>query len=406
MSFVGNGVEKKSFRASAGKISGFTMGNEFNSLSRVSVLCGTKFQDYPPFQDAPDDAGEELTDAGKNIGGNVLGAIASFASVLGDLAKEKMYLTIRSCIVTQTTTYVCNIAGLMKVVAGGELASPSVMAARAAAWAKRYIPHNISNEFLLGILHAKATKEASVKKELTPAPAMKAMVIEYHKSYNMNVLNKSIEDNANGKKAFYVSGEYIENQAEWGEVKFGVSNMSFSGCEIMATYNALKALGEPVSEQTVVDLIAMYEEEGAVLGGLLGSSPIVIEDYFREQGYDVVTTTSHDPETINQIGESSDTVIVNAYNNKDDITSQIHTVSVTKEEDGSYAVHNGYRYILENDEDDKVDNKKGDDGEGDNEEEGNKKFVAQKGFGTLQEAIDAIGNKNNSSSIDVIGISK
>lgn len=211
-------------------------------------------------------------------------------------------------------------------------------------------------------------------------------MIENHKAHNMEVLLKSIEENNKGGNGFYASGEYIENQAEWGDVKFGVKDMSFSGCEIMATYNALKALGEPVSEQTVVDLIAMYEEDGAVLGGLIGSSPYAIEDYFREQGYDVVTTISHDLETINRIGESSDTVIVHAYNNKDDITSQIHTVSITKAEDGSYVVHNGFLYT---EDENKV-----------------KTFIEQKGFSTLQEAIDAIGNVNNSSSIDVIGISK
>ena len=43
--------------------------------------------------------------------------------------------------------------------------------------------------------------------------------------------------------------------------------MSYSRCEIIATYHALKALGEPVSEQIAIDLIAMYENNGAVLGG-------------------------------------------------------------------------------------------------------------------------------------------
>ncbi|MDE6388724.1 MAG: hypothetical protein K2L82_13075 [Lachnospiraceae bacterium] len=111
--------------------------------------------------------------------------------------------------------------------------------------------------------------------------------------------------------------------------------MSYSGCEIIATYNALKALGEPVSEQTAVDLIAMYENNGAVLGGKFGSSPYAIEDYFKEQGYDVVTTTSQDSAIINKIGESCDTVIVNAYNNKDDITAMIHT---SREESASIDV--------------------------------------------------------------------
>lgn len=394
MSFVGNGVEKKSFRASAGKISGFTMGNEFNSLSRVSVLCGTKFQEYLPFQDAPDDVGEELADVVKNIGGNILGAIASFASVLGDENTSKMAFWIMRGMVVQALADKINIKNLTKVRIGGYFVSLWAKE-KVVSWLKAYIPHNISNEDYLDTLKQASEVEAFLKhcplfvipsKEnskfaIMTAPKRMEFMIENHKAHNMEVLLKSIEENDKNGSGFYASGEYIENQAEWGDVKFGVKDMSFSGCEIMATYNALKALGEPVSEQTVVDLIAMYEENGAVLGGLLGSSPYAIEDYFREQGYDVVTTTSHNEETINQIGESSDTVIVHAYNNKDDIKSQIHTVSITKEEDGSYAVHNGY-YRPKNE------------------------YIVNDDFGTLQEAIDAIGNVNNSSSIDVIGISK
>ena len=71
-------------------------------------------------------------------------------------------------------------------------------------------------------------------------------------------------------------------------------------------------------------------------------------------------------------------MIVNAYNNKSDITDMIHTVSITKDEEGTYSVHNGYH------------------------KEGNS-FVANKGYGTLQEAIDAISN--DPAIIDVIGIS-
>lgn len=72
-------------------------------------------------------------------------------------------------------------------------------------------------------------------------------------------------------------------------------------------------------------------------------------------------------------------MIVNAYNNKNDIMAMIHTVSITKDEEGTYSVHNAFHI------------------------EGNH-YAANNGFGTLQEAIDAISD-DDPSSIDVIGIS-
>ncbi len=385
-------MDRKTFRISTGKINGFTMGNEFNSLSRVSVLCGTKFQEYPPFQDAPDDMMEELTDTVKNIGGNILGTLTSFASVLQNEKKFLQSLYAMSSSAVQASADMFIVGGFKKVVVGGQVLAYYAVE-KANIWIRGYIPKKISNEMFLGVLHGEAKIEALVKQHplviwhpkwpiapiYIPTDKLTSYVVESHKIHNMEVLLKSIEENDSGGKGFYASGEYIENQAEWGNVKFGVKDMSYSGCEIMATYNALKALGEPVSEQTVVDLIAMYENDGAVLGGLLGSSPYEIENYFEEQGYDVVTTTSRDPETINQIGESSDTVIVNAYNNKDDITNMVHTVSITKEADGTYAVHNGY-YRPQNE------------------------YIVNDGYGTLQEAVDAI-SIYETASVDVIGIS-
>lgn len=215
-----------------------------------------------------------------------------------------------------------------------------------------------------------------------PVSRKSAAVIEKHKVQNMKILlNGSPENNGT---AIYAENAYIENQNVWQEVKFGASDMRYSGCEIIAVYNALRALGEPVSERTVVDLIALYEQDGAVLGGKFGTSPYALEEYFKRNGYDVIMTTGREPSEINRIGERCDTVIVNAYNNRNDITAMIHTVSITREREGTYSVHNAY-YI-------------------DNKKAGNDKYASKDGYGTLQEAIDAI-SKYAPLSIAVIGIS-
>ena len=386
MPVIGNKAEKRSSKTPADIASGFTMGNEYNGLSEASILCGTEFQEYSPFQDSPEDPAEEPAGSMTDISGNILGGMAALASVLGSNKDFILALCMMSVTVTKAVAGVYDIKNLRKVIAGGA-AFASLVRETVKSWLKGFIPQNIPNETVLGTLEGAARLETWMKQPiflfpesfpipiLRPTTLITAAAIERHKEYNLDILIKESQK----KDGIYATGEYIENQFYWKDIKFGISDMSYSGCEIMATYNALKALGEPVSEQTVVDLIAMYEADGAVFGGKFGTSPYAVENYFRDQGYDVMTTASQDTAEINKIGEYCDTVIVNAYNNKSDITDMIHTVSITKDEEGTYSVHNGYH------------------------KDGNNNYVVNGGYGTLQEAIGTIST--DPSSIDVIGIS-
>lgn len=231
--------------------------------------------------------------------------------------------------------------------------------------ARAFIPQNVSNDALIF--------------------AMEVLSMNYPVFWTTR--EKNADDNfttLTSSNTPYTAAAYIENQSEWGNVKFGNnSNMKFSGCEVIATYNALFALGENVSEQTMIDAISRYERNGAVLGGILGTSPHQIEKYFKEKGYDVTSTKSRDEEKINNIGENSDTVIATVYNNQNDIVGEIHTVSITKDENGKYSIHNAF-----------ITNNKGE-------------YVVKDnngaGYDTLQDAINNISI--NPSTIDVIGIS-
>lgn len=190
--------------------------------------------------------------------------------------------------------------------------------------------------------------------------------------------------NENGV-SFFSRGHYIENQSEWGEVKFGLTNMSYAGCGILATYNALMALGKEILEQDMVNLINYFESNGAVLFSYGGNSPISIIKYFTDEGYEVSITLSHDANKINEIGENSDTVIITAYNDKYDVSEMMHTVCITKGEDGNYTLHNGYKYV------------------------GNTAVafseVDGKPIDTLQKIIENMSKDGNAEPICVIGIS-
>lgn len=138
---------------------------------------------------------------------------------------------------------------------------------------------------------------------------------------------------------------YIENQSEWQHIRFGVGqrcSMRYAGCEIIATYNAKKALGEHVSKREMAELIASYEARGAALFGGFGVAPTSIAAYFRENGFAVQTADGADGAAVEEIACSHYVMIATAYNDKNDVTAQIHTVCITKTRDGKFVLHNAY----------------------------------------------------------------
>ncbi len=205
---------------------------------------------------------------------------------------------------------------------------------------KAFIPQQIDNDVALKVFDWMSKMTNNISEEKIKGHAINTEVVL--NSIEYDILNKDTS--------------YIENQAEWRAVDFGsgehevendegkktkiYSNVADSGCEIIATYNALFALGEQVDGMLMVNLISHFERDGAVLNGDFGVSPLAVYRYFVDRGYDVVMTARRDANIINDLGDKSDTVIVTVYNNQNDITDMVHTVSVTKREDGKYEVHN------------------------------------------------------------------
>lgn len=224
---------------------------------------------------------------------------------------------------------------------------------------KALIPQKISNKTVLAVLRM-----------LSKLYAVPEAVIQSNASHNKEMILR---------KKVFEPDNYIENQYEWKEIKFGKKySMSYSGCEIIAVYNALCALGNDMVQYSIENLISIFEHDGAVLGGFFGVSPYAVAEYFRKKGYDVTVSLSMDEALINAVGKKSDTVIVTAYNDKYDITRQIHTVNITKEKRGTYAVHNAYHFV-------------------------HGSYAAKDGYDTLHKAINAISD-SGPAGICVIGI--
>ena len=234
-----------------------------------------------------------------------------------------------------------------------------------AEYAKGFIPRKVDNETVL--------KSYDLMSAMCP---ISSKTIESNAAWNAKELT------ATGSSYIPESGSYIENQAQWKNVKFGCSsnsNMSYSGCEIIATYNALSALGENTSADTMVNLISSYEKNGAALYGEFGVAPNAIERYMKNAGYKVQTTDSRNAQKLAEIDKNSDVFITSVYNNQKDITDMVHTVCITKTKDGKYAAHNTY-----------IRDKRGN-------------YVANTAD-TLEEAISGIGS--DTGIIHVIGVKK
>ena len=201
------------------------------------------------------------------------------------------------------------------------------------------------------------------------------------------IIHENAKNNLGNMKELYRAGKYIENQEDWGKVKYGNSDMAFSGCEIIAVINARHSMGDDMSKKEVVELISYFEEKGPFFQGILGTSPMALVDYLKENtDYNIECTATTDYSEIEKIGKRSDTIIATVYNEKDDLWHQIHTINIEKttDEEGKevYYNHNaGWK------------DKTG-------------KRIKSDMYNSLEEAIKDVHRTNNSASIMVIGISE
>ena len=119
-------------------------------------------------------------------------------------------------------------------------------------------------------------------------------------------------------------------------------NASSNTCEIIAVYNTLVYLNGGKSPVDFPDLIKRFEEKGVTLYGYFGTSPMELDRYLNSQGYKTtMLVDGEDKMDYNTLQNKYDTFIVTVYNNKEKVSSQIHTMSITHE-GGKYYLHNTF----------------------------------------------------------------
>lgn len=135
----------------------------------------------------------------------------------------------------------------------------------------------------------------------------------------------------NGESDYSCDG-FIENQRELADVYMGMATMAEAGCEIIATYNALLNLGRPVA---LGKLICTYERDGIMHSGKFGVSPKAIVDYLKSAGVKTsIFIKKKKSGGLDEFAEEFKTLIVTYYNDMSDLTKEIHTVAVTRDDDG------------------------------------------------------------------------
>ena len=190
---------------------------------------------------------------------------------------------------------------------------------------ERIIPKFIPNRIVLSAFSTISFLTGPIKKRIR----------ELHFEENCKILKER------GEKLLKDTG-FIENQAEWEGVIFGShkkSDMSYSGCGIIATYNALMGLGD--KSATMPYLISYFERNGIALKGGFGISPSAFHKFFRNRGYEVKKLTTRNREAYRRLGKEYSSFIVTFYWNAENIKEHLHTVNISKEPDGFY-IHNNY----------------------------------------------------------------
>lgn len=110
--------------------------------------------------------------------------------------------------------------------------------------------------------------------------------------------------------------------------------MDNNGCEIIAAYNAMKALGK---QKDIRDIAYYFENDGQMLKGEFGTNPYATKRYFEKEGYKVQIVEGE--KIINDKLPKTDAYILSFWNS-DDVMDMLHTVAMRKTKSGEYELFN------------------------------------------------------------------
>ncbi len=107
----------------------------------------------------------------------------------------------------------------------------------------------------------------------------------FHKLLRKKTALRNFEHNqtAELEKTGALHGKFIAKQSPLKNVRFGIKNLAYCGCGIIAIHNILAASGK---EKDFCELIFELESH-ALVSGIFGISPYAICDYLEKSGFKV-----------------------------------------------------------------------------------------------------------------------
>jgi len=217
-------------------------------------------------------------------------------------------------------------------------------------WLCRIIPTKLDNRVLVGTLSLLSLFNRNGR--IFAASHDKINRDKMRDVHNKYAKIRSFDDDGIEEDRFH---ELIEDQHAYDDMYLGMSTVAFAGCEVIATYNVIKTL-VPDTTVTFPGLIGMYEKKGIINAGRFGVSPRAIVSLLKNinphEGLAAskVNRTSFQLNVMIPRGKKYDissfandrsAIIMTYYNNKFDLYDQIHTIAITKDENG-YTAHNVY----------------------------------------------------------------
>ena len=232
-----------------------------------------------------------------------------------------------------------NIAGSVSKAAGSAVSSAkssaesAVSSVKSAATSSEGNPRDNAFKAICAVIPGKVSNDTVLK----AFELMRKQQATMKKDFSAN-LKKNLSAFTSHQDVIKANKGYVEDQNKYTDMAYGESTMQYSGCEVFATFNALFNLtGKyPIS---LPDMISQYEKDGMVMAGKFGTSPQAICDFLNKKGYPASITTK-DTE-FDALGKKSDSLILTMYNDKEDISKEVHTVNISKE-NGKFTAHNVY----------------------------------------------------------------
>lgn len=139
------------------------------------------------------------------------------------------------------------------------------------------------------------------------------------------------------KKA--VTGAFIEHQSLLSGLVLGKKKADYNACEVVAAYNA----GISISDSSAFpEVLCEFEKLGLVFFGEFGTAPDRMLRYFHKKGWitEELRGKRITKESVESLQKGFAVYVLTAFNDRKNILAEVHTVCITKEEEG-YRIHNG-----------------------------------------------------------------